>query len=112
MALFSLLINQVDIYSVTNRPGPGGGYTRVPVLAVSAAPCSIQPASANRVLAHAKEGQVITHTLYFQQDFGIVVGWELHVTGANPARVFFVRAGVRDSAGRGVVFEVDCEERL
>ena len=108
-ALTPDLVHSVDVYAVAQTKDKAGGLTRPKTLTKSAVACLIQPAKSSRVLAHAQLGQTLTHTVYFDADPVVKVGYELHP--AATARILFVFGPARDEGGQGECFAVDCEER-
>lgn len=79
-------------------------------------PCSIQPASASRMLRYMQMKMQVSHTLYFEYPYNVFLGdrWKLidenFQLGTLLGRIFVVR-GWKNASEQDDVWECDCEEQ-
>lgn len=110
------LINRVDLYRFVAAKDAAGGVTGTPYTTAfaTAVPCSVQPASPERIF-DGDTGRLTQKNMWnvmFREDYSLRTDDKIvWVDTAGATRNLFCY-GNADQAGRGAAFVVQCEERL
>ena len=100
--------NSVTVTRFTPGEDAEGGFTPTVESTTSGVACSVQPTSGRGMIDQGRDGEMITHKVYFKTDQALKKGDKI----AWGSKVLSVKDTYNATSGVDLYYRVDCTERL